>query len=553
MAPSHAASAALATFSSPRAAPATRTTFADARTAFVALIRSDRYALAPMLRASASSSAPFSGGLVPHVVLAAALLTGAAGAQDSPQAEGPLELSLEAAIEAALENDLGLKIEEVAAEVASFTFAGSWGRFDPVFRAAASYTNSEVQQFVFAGGGFQTITFDIENKSLSSGIDYPLTTGGTLSASVDYSRTDGFNAPLPVSSALALAFNQPLLRGRGENYATSQQRENELRYRRAVERIRQSRQTLHRQVSDAYWELVAAQEQLRVANETLALGREQLEQNRRRLAAGVGTEVEVLQADTNVAQRIEQQLQRQVAVRNAEDRLKGLMFPGKSVQSWERELRLSSALPEDEPEPTGDWSASVAVALSRRSELRQQVLEIEAAEQGVIRAASERRPALDFALSARSAAQSATEGDSIDSVFGWELPATTVSLSFSTPIGNRTALNTELSARAAVRSARLTYDRLESQIVEEVRVAERNVRYQLQAVRAAAASRELARRQLAAEQARYREGLSTNFQVLEFQQQLAESLYSHTLARSNLVKAQTALSFAEGVLGESAP
>ncbi len=492
-------------------------------------------------------SASFPGALVPAVLLAAALLGGRAAAQD----EGALEISLEGAIESALEKDLSLKIEEVAAEVASFTFAGSWGRFDPVFRASAAYTNSEVQQFVFAGGGFQTISFDIENKSLSSGIDYPLTTGGTLSASVDYSRTDGFNAPLPVSSALAFAFNQPLLRGRGESYSTSQQRENELRYRRAVERLRQSRQSVHRQVSDAYWDLVAAQEQLRVANETLALGREQLEQNRRRLGAGLGTEVEVLQADTNVAQRIEQQLQRQVAVQNAEDRLKGLMYPGKSSQTWERALRLTSTLPESEGEANSDWSASVAIALARRSELRQQVFEIEAAEQGVIRAASERRPALDFALSARSAAQSANEGDSIDAVFGWELPSTTVSLSFSTPLGNRAAHNAELAARAAARSARLTYDRLESQIVEEVRVAERNVRYQLQAVQAAAASRELARRQLAAEQARYREGLSTNFQVLEFQQQLAQSLYSHTQARANLVKARTALAAAEGVLGEN--
>lgn len=468
------------------------------------------------------------------------------------QAEEPQELSLESAVETALANDLGLKIEDLAAEIASFTFAGSWGRFDPVFRASASYSNSELQQFVFAGGGFQTISFDVETRTLSSGIDYPLTTGGTLTASVDYSRTDGFNAPLPVRSALDLAFNQPLLRGRGENYSTSQQRENQLRYLKQVERLRQLRQTLQRQVSDAYWDMVSAQEQLRVADETLALGREQLDQNRRRLAAGVGTEVEVLQADTNVAQRVEQQLQRQVTVENAEDRLKGLMYPGKSPKSWERGLRLTSQLPVDEPVLAGDWSASVAVALARRSELKQQALEIEASEQGVIRAASERRPALDFALSARSAAQSQDEGDSVDAVFGWDLPSATVALSFSTPIGNRAALNAERAARAATRSARLAYDRLESQIVEEVRVAERNSRYQLQAVRAAAASCELARRQLAAEQARYREGLSTNFQVLEFQQQLAESLYSYTLARANLVKALTALSFAEGVLGERA-
>lgn len=479
--------------------------------------------------------------------------TGQAAGQAAGQLGEVHELSLESALETALANDLGLKLEEVAAEVASFTFAGSWGRFDPVFRAAGSYSNSEVQQFVFAGGGFQTISFDAETRSLSTGIDYPLTTGGTLTAALDYSRTDGFNAPLPVRSALELAFNQPLLRGRGENYSTSLQRENQLRYLRQVERVRQIRQTLQRNVSDAYWDVVSALEQLRVADETLALGREQLDQNRRRLAAGVGTEVEVLQADTNVAQRVEQQLLRQVTVKNAEDRLKGLMNPGKTPQNWVRDLRLTSELPVDEPSLAGDWNASVAVALARRSELKQQALEIEATEQGILRAASERRPALDFSLSARSAAQSQDEGDSVDAVFGWDLPTTTVALSFSTPIGNRTALNAERAARANTRAARLEYDRLESLIVEEVRVAERNSRYQIQAVRAAAASCELARRQLAAEQARYREGLSTNFQVLEFQQQLAESLYSYTLARANLVKAMTALAFAEGVLGERAP
>jgi outer membrane protein TolC len=485
------------------------------------------------------------------VSIAALCLTAPAGA--ATQAEAPLELPLELAIETAIANDLGLKLQELTAEVASFTFAGSWGRFDPVFRLSGEYTNSEVQQFVFAGGSFQTITFDAETKSASTGIDYPLTTGGSLTASVDLSRTDGFNAPLPVRSAVALAFNQPLLRGRGESYATSQQRENELRYMLEVERIRQTRQTLHRQVSDAYWDLVAALEQLRVADETLALGREQLEQNRRRLDAGVGTEVEVLQADTNVAQRIEQQLARQVNVRNAEDRLKGLMFPGKAQHTWERELRLASELPTEEPPIVGDWNSAVALALQRRSELKQQALEIDAAEQGLVRTKSERKAALDFTLSTRSAVQSQNEGEALDDAFGWDLPSTTVGLSFSTPIGNRLALNNERSARALVRSARITYDRMESQIVEEVRVAERNARYQLEAVRAAAASRELARRQLAAEQARYREGLSTNFQVLEFQQQLAESLYSYTLARANMVKALTALDFAQGVLGETAP
>ena len=295
---------------------------------------------------------------------------------------------------------------------------------------------------------------------------------------------------------------------------------------------------------------MAARDQLRVADETLALGREQLEQNRRRLQVGVGTEVEVLQADTNVAQRLEQRLAREVAVRNAADKLKGLMFPGKSRESWEREIVPTTALPAPEGPPAGDWTEALATALAQRPELRQQAFEIDAAEQGRVRAASERRAALDFVLSTRSATQSQNESDAADAVFGFDLPSTTVSLSFSTPVGNRQAYYSELSARAAVRSARLSYERLESQIVEEVRTAQRNAVYQAEAVRAALASGELAQRQLAAEQARYREGLSTNFQVLEFQQQLAEARYSHTLARANYAKAVTALELAQGVLGD---
>ena len=58
------------------------------------------------------------------------------------------------------------------------------------------------------------------------------------------------------------------------------------------------------------------------------------------------------------------------------------------------------------------------------------------------------------------------------------------------------------------------------------------------------------RRQLEAEQARYREGLTTTFQVLEFQRQLAESQSSAIQARVEYAKALVNLRRAEGVLGE---
>ena len=114
------------------------------------------------------------------------------------------------------------------------------------------------------------------------------------------------------------------------------------------------------------------------------------------------------------------------------------------------------------------------------------------------------------------------------------------------PIPNRAGVNFERSARAGVRLARITYDRIEMNIVAEVRAAVRDVRYRAEAVAAATKSVELALRQLEAEEARNAEGLSTTFQVLEFQRDLSQALSSEKAARAGYAKALAALAKAEG-------
>ena len=65
---------------------------------------------------------------------------------------------------------------------------------------------------------------------------------------------------------------------------------------------------------------------------------------------------------------------------------------------------------------------------------------------------------------------------------------------------------------------------------------------------AATTSTEFANRQLVAEEARFRSGLSTTFQVLEFQRDLAEASSALTTARAGYAKALVALQHAEGRL-----
>jgi outer membrane protein TolC len=88
-------------------------------------------------------------------------------------------------------------------------------------------------------------------------------------------------------------------------------------------------------------------------------------------------------------------------------------------------------------------------------------------------------------------------------------------------------------------------------VLADVRDAVRQAQYQIEAVRAAQKSLELAREQLEAERARLENDQSTVFQVLQFQQELVRAMSVEVLARSNLAKSRTRLEAAQGTLGEA--
>ena len=254
----------------------------------------------------------------------------AARAQQTPTGgEQLLELSLEQALLIALENDLVLEIQANASEVAGYDYAGSWGSFDPVLTATGALTKSEFEANSSLSGA-SVVTED--TQELGGGLKFPLVTGGSFDLTytrVNANTNNSFELVNPsTTDTVGVAFVQPLLRGGWRRYATSTQRQNEIVYHQSLERYRETRQRRLLDVHSAYWDLVAAIEQLSVADTTLELGRRQQDQNQRRLDAGVGTEVEVLQAEANVARRVEERLLADVNVRAAQDVLKGALFPG---------------------------------------------------------------------------------------------------------------------------------------------------------------------------------------------------------------------------------
>lgn len=461
-----------------------------------------------------------------------------------------LELSLDAAIALSLENNLGLKIEQLATEVTFYDLRGSWGAFDWVLDAGAGWQDRDFKSTnVFAGTN--------ENTQFANlGLERPLETGGTFSARFDTTnqKTDSSFAAEGTSTTdvLVLAYKQPLLRGAWREYATSRQREADLAWKRQSEHEREMRHDLIRDVSNAYWDLVLARAQLEVARSSLELAGAQLDQDKKRLDAGIGIQLDVLSAETEVATNEEKVLAAELRVRQAADTLKQQIFPGTEASIWDTMLVPSTPLTETASAAgVPAWTDALALAIERRPELRQQRFAIDEAALRHQTRDNERDGALDLDLSAASTGFDGDSYDAFESTAKYEFPTWRAALTYRIPLSNRTARNATKAAWAQLRAARLRYDQLETEIAAEVREAVRQVRYQAEAVRAAKKSLDLAQRQLQAEQQRRQEGISTNFEVLRLQRDLTTAMNGERTARGNFAKALVALKAAQGLLADT--
>ncbi len=468
-----------------------------------------------------------------------------------------IQLTLEDALAIALKNNLDLQIERLATEEAHFTALGSWGAFDPVFSMTGTGSNQEFQGTSSLSGGE---VVEDDSLNLDSSLSLPLRTGGSLDLTLNHSNVKTTNrfAAFDVSTTdvITVALTQPLLRGAWRRYATAEQRESRIAYERQLQREREVRAGMLLEVYNAYWDLVSAQELLHVREVAVQLGQEQLAQDRRRLEVGVGTEVDVLQAETNVAQQDELRLRADFDLRQARDNLRRALSPRPEndwqgfLDAWDWPIETLTPLPEVEPTVAPDWRASLERALQERPELAQRRLEIDTAEVVLVRARSQRLPQLDLNLTSSGVGFDADPNEAFDTALGWDFPSSSAALTFSLPIGNRSARYAERSARSSLRSAMLAYDRNELDVLADVRASVRDVYYRRLSVGAAGQSRDLAQRQLEAEQTRQEVGLSTTFQVLQFQEDLALAASTEVTARSAYAKALAKLAHSEGHLGD---
>ena len=144
--------------------------------------------------------------------------------------------------------------------------------------------------------------------------------------------------------------------------------------------------------------------------------------------------------------------------------------------------------------------------------------------------------------------ENADLGESIARIGNGDVYNWSARVTYSVPIGNRAAKAGYARARISREKAQTDLDNAEQTVRVEVRRAARSVESGIKRVQAARKNVELQQKKLDAEQKKFDNGMSTSFEVLTFQRDLANAELSETRARLDYIKALAAFERSKGTL-----
>jgi hydrophobic/amphiphilic exporter-1 (mainly G- bacteria), HAE1 family len=350
-----------------------------------------------------------------------------------------------------------------------------------------------------------------------------------------------------VTAQLQAAYSQPLLRDFKIDQARAQ-----VAVARQSSRIADiGLQELGTQVASsalrAYWNLVLSRANVTVQQQSLDLSLELERNNRARADVGQSPPLDLVSARAEVAQRREQLIVAQTLVRQAEDQLRVLILDPKRADYWFVRLETADVIPPVGPSP--DVDAAVRNALSQRTDLERTRRQIEIDDTTVALAKNSTLPDVRVQASYLTNGLGGTElirngflgpitgqspvafGDVLGQVFSANYPTWQVGLTFSYPLG-RSADQANFARTKLEREQ--TVERLRSaefKVVREVRQAAMQLDQNRQRIETTRLARELSEQRLDAEQKRFEVGMSTNFNVIQAQRDLA-------VARNSELQAQ---------------
>lgn len=501
-------------------------------------------------------------------------------------------LTLNQAITLALRNNKDIEVARENVKIAEYDLLSARGAYDPRLSAQSYYERIRTPATSFLSGATKVETSDFTGTARLEGLAPKF--GGNYRfdfSSIRQTSNSAFSVLNPqYPTALTLTFAQPLGRGlrfdlprRQIEVAKKNLSLTDVQFRqRAIEVITS--------VQRSYWDLVFALRNLQIQRDSLNDARTQLEHNRRMVAEGSLAPIDIVAAETQVANFEQAEFSALEDVNRAENNLKNLIAENQTARLWNLAL-----IPMDDVDlslPVVSLPDAMKAATENRQELKQSDLarEINLLDQKLYR--DQTKPEIDLVgsyglvgnagtltsttnpLSASNDALRARVNQ-LSVLNGLQplpaLPATTippdlfggywqslsnlgsnqfnnfrVGVAVNLPLRNRTAEGQ--LGHSLVEGKRIATQReqLEQLIQVEVRNALQSLRTADARLRSAAIARSTAEQQYESEKRKLDVGQSTVFLVLERQTALATARGNELRAQTDLNKAIAELQRATG-------
>ena len=464
------------------------------------------------------------------------------GAQTTVPTPTVLRLTVDDAVRLALEHNVDLNVDRLDPQIADTAVAAAASVYRPTVTSSLQQNNQSQPPASFF---FPTATQSNAFTS-TAGVSQRLPKfGGSYSASWNAVHTDSnsilnsFN-PL-LQSGLLLTFSQPLLRDRLIDAPRHELATSRLNRTIADTRLRESIVHTTADVKAAYWNLVSAVADVGARQSAFDLAQELVRVNKAKVEGGTAPPLDLLSAQAEAASDEEQLIIAQTAVKQAEDRLRLLIFDAADGSVWSVVIEASDAPPTGTITP--DVDAAVAAALTQRADLARAQQDIETAAADVTFTGNQRLP--DVRVSASYAGNglggtpllrtgpfpgtvvgsgtSTSLGSVLSQLVTNNYPTWTAGVSIAYPVG-RSAEDANY-ARAKLQRAQAE-ERLRSaqaRVIQQVRDAAWKMEMNTKRMATTRVARALAEQRLDAERKRLDVGLSTSFLVIQAQRDLAQA------------------------------
>jgi outer membrane protein TolC len=465
--------------------------------------------------------------------LAALAVTNAAPTMMNTNA-GARTMSLPDCIQEALQHNFDIQVQRYNPRLALYTLRGAYAGYDPLLNISGqhewstlstttngtplAFNTSDNNSFSSDLGGSLPwgLTYDFAGK-----IENPYGTtysGITNVTSTFYKSSDG---------TIEVDLTQHLLK----DFWIDSTR---LAIKLDKNKLKSSEQALRQQiinsvtaVENAYYELIYAQENVKVQQEALNLAQTQLDQDNQRVQIGTLAILDVQQDEAQVAQSQANLIAAQYTLVQDQNTLKNLLTD--TYSKWhDTDIQPTATL--TAPLQSFDLQNSWRKGLTGRPDLLQARLGVE--NQGIQLKYDRNQlfPTLDLKGTYGFAGEGRQYSDTLGQINTGNQPYYSYGAQLSIPLSNVGARNTYKYDKVSLQQLVLELKQLEQNVMVQIDNAVKQAQSAYQSTEATRQARIYAEAALDAEQKKYAVGKSTTFTVLQLQTAL-------TTARSNEIRA----------------